>query len=90
MNKMAMADMVVPVMAYEEMHMLCGHYSNQLSRFACRRKLGRLCCRRDYQPFHQSMQFQPCDELADLEQESRLCTSFIPDAKKKADGHYEN
>jgi len=89
-DKMAMADQIVPVKLYADLHMLCGHYSNQLSRFSCRRTLGHLCCPQDYRPFQLRMPFKSCSELSNLESEDRLCASFIPDAKKKADGHYES
>jgi hypothetical protein len=90
-KSMPMADQtIVPVKVYQDTHLLCGHYSNQLSRFACRVVLGRLCCRDDYAPFHEAMPFLPCTELAYLESDNRLCSSFISDAKKKPDGHYES
>ena len=89
-KSMPMADQIVPVKVCQDTHLLCGHYSNQLSRFACRVVLGRLCCRGDYAPFHEAMPFLPCTELAYLESDNRLCSSFIPDAKKKPDKHYES
>jgi hypothetical protein len=52
--------------------------------------LGRLCCRGDYEPFHEAIPLLPCTELAYLESDNRLFSSFIPDAKKKPDGHYES
>jgi hypothetical protein len=84
------ADQIVQVKVYQDTHSLCGHYSNQLNRFACRVVLGRLCCRGDYPPFHEAMPFLPCTEMAYLESDNRLCSLFIPDAKKIPDGHYES
>ena len=89
-KKMPQANQIVPVKVYHGMHSLCGHYSNQLSRFACRAVLGRLCCQNDYAPFGDDMPFSSCLEMEHLEVEERLCSSFIPDPKKKPDGHYEN
>lgn len=89
-DKMAMAVKIVPVKEYFDMHSLSGHYQNQISRFSCRQRLGRLCCRSDYEPFGSNMTFVPCNEVpnaAELEA-NRICHNFIPDAKM-VDGHYE-
>lgn len=95
-NTMPTAAAVVPVLKYFELHSLSGHYSNQLSRFACSRILGRLCKRSDYGHFglkmHSEAFFVPCNELSELHAaaDSQIFGGhFIPDAKKKSDGHYE-
>ena len=88
-TKMPLARKVLPVLTYMDLHSCKGHYSFQLCRGACELKLGRRCQKVDYGRGEDDIGFEPCDAGGAWNETKLEWTYFIPDAKRKADGHYE-
>ena len=66
---MPMAQTIVPIIRYLELHGQFRHYSSQFARDACalQTRLGRRCTRVDYAPFAATMTFKLCSERTSVD-----------------------